>query len=180
MPATIANSTQYNLRNSTNITVPYSRLNIYQRSFFPATIKLWNELEETVKVSQTLSLFKRRVTENRIIAPKPFSCGERKYNIIHCKLRHGCSQLNSDLFRVNLKQSPLCECGNFVEDASHFFFHCNNYSELRRNILPRMRAITPNINIETLLSGNADLSFDATCTLFLLVHKFIKDSARFD
>ena len=180
MPPTVANTIGYDLRNSANITVPYTRLNIYQKSFFPATIKLWNELEEGIKVSPNLSIFKRKITENRVISPKSFSFGDRKCNIIHTKLRHGCSQLNSDLYRVHLLQSPLCECGDSIEDVTHFFLHCTNYTELRRNILPRIRSIMADITVENLLYGHSDLSFGENCTIFLLVHKFIKDSHRFD
>jgi hypothetical protein len=35
-----------------------------------------------------------------------YNIGDRKTNIIHTKLRHRCSGLNADLYRVNLKNDP--------------------------------------------------------------------------
>ena len=115
-----------------------------------------------------------------MIAPKLFYYGDRKYNIIHTKLRHGCSQLNSDLHRVNLRQSPFCECGDFPEDANHFFFYCNTYNDVRRNFMPHLRSIMPYIDVEILLFGHSDLTSEENYNIVLLVLKFIRDSRRFN
>jgi hypothetical protein len=56
-----------------------------------------------------------------------YNIGERKINIIHTKLRHRCSGLNADLYRVNWKNDPRCVCGHLFEDAIHFFLECPLY-----------------------------------------------------
>ena len=61
-----------------------------------------------------------------------YNIDNRKTNIIHTKLRHICSGLNADLYRVNLKNDPRCVCGHLFEDAIHFFLivHFINTIEL--------------------------------------------------
>jgi hypothetical protein len=49
-----------------------------------------------------------------------YNIGDRKTNIIHTKLRHRCSGLNADLYRVDLKNDPRCVCSHLFEDAIHF------------------------------------------------------------
>jgi hypothetical protein len=52
-----------------------------------------------------------------------YNIGDRKTNIIHTKLRHRCSGLNADLFRVNLKNDPRCVYGHLFDDVIHFFLN---------------------------------------------------------
>ena len=44
LPITVGQTNNYNLRNSKNFTIPPGRLSLYQSSFFPSTIRLWNNL----------------------------------------------------------------------------------------------------------------------------------------
>ena len=44
-----------------NYLVPYARTHIYQRSFFPDTIRLWNSLPQSVVSCPTIDSFKREV-----------------------------------------------------------------------------------------------------------------------
>ena len=46
--------------------IPYARTSIYQRSFFPDTIRLWNSLPQTVVSSSTLDSFKEEVQTVKI------------------------------------------------------------------------------------------------------------------
>jgi hypothetical protein len=50
-----------------------------------------------------------------------YSYGCRVLNVLHTRLRHRSSNLNADLFRVNLINDPGCVCGWIIEDAIHFF-----------------------------------------------------------
>ena len=100
-----------------------------------------------------------------------YSFGDRYTNIIHTKLRHNCA-LNSDLYRCNIIDSPLCSCGKakdsfttWAEDCQlccidinpywdiffiifyyHFFFQCTQYSALRNDIFNEIFPIE-NLNI---------------------------------
>jgi hypothetical protein len=61
-------------------------------------------------------------------------CGVKRfvclmYNCLHTRLRHRSSNLNVDLFRVNLTNDLGCVCGWVIEDAIHFFLECCLYVE---------------------------------------------------
>ena len=45
LPDTVGATFSYDLRNSANFEVPFTRLCSCETSFFPSTLKLWNELE---------------------------------------------------------------------------------------------------------------------------------------
>ena len=58
--------------------------------------------------------------------------GERKYNIIHSRM--SCSQLNSNLYKLGVVESPSCSCGAGRETVHHFFYECNKYVILRNEL----------------------------------------------
>ena len=49
---------RYNLRNNNNVTVPYTRLETYKRSFVPYLILLWNSLPKRTRAETNLTEFK--------------------------------------------------------------------------------------------------------------------------
>jgi hypothetical protein len=68
-----------------------------------------------VKSLPTFSKFKKNIQPIQIPVASFYNIGDRKTNIIHTKLRHRCSGLNADLYRVNLKNDPRCVCGHLFE-----------------------------------------------------------------
>ena len=44
-----------------NLLVPYVRTNVCKYSFFPHTASLWNKLQEAIKETQSLDIFKSRM-----------------------------------------------------------------------------------------------------------------------
>lgn len=108
-----------------------------------------------------------------------FTYGDRFFNIIHTRLRHNCV-LNSDLFRCNIINSPLCSCGK-LEDTYHYFFTCNKYKEARNVMLNEIFNIV-NLNIvntHVLLWGDNAISVSENKLLFSLVYRYIKGTKRF-
>ena len=93
LPSNVASKSNYNLRNSQNISTPYSRLKISQDSFFPSAITSWNDLPLQVRQSETVAKFKSSINQQIVSAPKYYSYGKRKLNIIHTKLRYSASLL---------------------------------------------------------------------------------------
>ena len=69
---------------------------------------------------------------------------------MHTKLRHRCSGLSSDLYRVNLKDDQHCVCGHIFEDAFHFFLECPLYQH-DKTLCDCFNNIVP-ISIEYILS----------------------------
>jgi hypothetical protein len=43
-------------------------------------------------------------------SPEYYGEGSRKQSILHARLRHQCSSLNSDLYRMNITNHPKCQC----------------------------------------------------------------------
>ena len=113
-----------------NFTIPPGRLSLYQSSFFPSTIRLWNNLPTDLRNSPCQQMFKNEIRKVYDIPDKPplyFSTGIRIANILHARLRQKCSSLKCDLFRCNLISSCNCDCGNYIESVDHFFLKCNIY-----------------------------------------------------
>ena len=96
---------------------------------------------------------------------------------MHTKLRHGCSSLNYDLFKINLLESPSCRCGYRVENAEHFLLYCTLYDNLRADMINQCQGIE--INIDFLLNGNETISFESNKIVFMSVQQFLKRSKRF-
>ena len=178
LPNTVNEATNYNLRNSQNFDVPFSRLCSFESSFFPSTLRLWNQLDLPTRNSASLSIFKRSIRNTPNKVPSYLLVGERKYNILLTRLRHSCSSLHADLFRVNIIQSPACDCGNNIENTKHYMFECNLYNE-QRNALFLSLTRVPNINLDLLINSSSDFPVETNTTIILAVLKFIKDSGRF-
>ena len=51
----------YNLRNNKKYEVPYSRLCSYGNSYFPSTLRLWNELVQDTRKSSSVLKLKNRI-----------------------------------------------------------------------------------------------------------------------
>ena len=94
-------------------------------------------------------------------------------------MRMGCSQLNSDLCRMGLVQSPLCSCGVSTEDSFHFFFQCNKYTVLRNEFQAKVISLGA-FNLKTVLFGISPNDMSKNQDIFEAVHKYIKFTGRFD
>ena len=105
----------YRLRNSSDIRTIYTNTNLFYNSFYPTTIREWNNLAQEIKDASSVASFKYQFDrETRNCAPPKFySAGSRKEQILHARLRMQCSSLNADLFGKNIIPSPSCSCGGF-------------------------------------------------------------------
>ena len=133
VPRPDQNASCYSLRNANNIRTIQSRTNQYYNSFFPAAIREWNDLPCSDRIVDTVDDFKRQLSQGRVIVPKYFYAGNRSMQILHTRLRTGCSSLNYDLYSKNIIESPLCNCRcGEIENADHFFFRCHLYQIIDR------------------------------------------------
>ena len=110
-----------------------------------------------------------------VTVPIYFYSGERICQILHARLRLGCSSLNADLYRNYLREDNKCTCG-LPETVTHFFYECNNYAFLRNRTIAIIPVPT---NTDILLSGCPLYDNDVNGEIFAQVHKFIIDSNRF-
>lgn len=179
-PSTVGDSNDYSLRINDNfITLP-RRLELYSRSVIPDSIKLWNDLDLSIRNATTLQSFKNKL-KNKFKSPRVssyYTSGECYYTVIQARIRNKCSNLNNDLFYNHLREYPDCSCNNGIEDAEHFFFKCNRYRNERILLFTNTRAYHP-LSSHKLLHGIESLSNEENQTLFLKVQTYIKNTRRF-
>ena len=85
-----------------------------------------------------------------------------------------------DLFRrrVNIKDSPKCQCGYITEDVKHYFLDCPLYIQARTKLFLSL-SFLQYISYEILLFGSSQLSFEENEKIMLSVHSYIKETRRF-
>ena len=171
----VSDTNPYNLRTSDNIQPFRTRTNIFFNSFFPSTIRAWNNLSEEIRNSNTVNSFKNNLHRSRLIPPKFFNAGSRIGQILHARLRMECSTLNAHLYGKNIVPSPSCTCGAF-ESPYHYFFHCPRYVNIRETYL---HSYLESHNTHELLYGKEPVSAQENEALFLSVQEFIVKSKRF-
>ena len=180
LPSTVADNTRYALRNNSDYRIPPFRLSLTNSSFIPSTLRHWNSLDLPLRSLTSLYSFKNSLTSNVPSSPPLyFSFGEHKINILHTKLRHQCSSLKYDLFRVNLVDSPVCYCGHPCENAFHFFCECIIFNNERSILLQNLNILHVDFTLPLLLFGNPQLSTELNTNIFRHVHHYIKSSKRF-
>jgi hypothetical protein len=139
LPPTVFSISDYNLRNNDNYTTPRSSLRMSRASFIPSYVSLWNNLDINIRNSPNISCFKSRIKENTSKPPKYYSEGSRKLSLLHARLRHQCSSLNADLFRINITNDPKCQCGAPFEDPIHYLMECPLYQNERDCLFSNLR-----------------------------------------
>ena len=180
-PNTVNRTNPYPVRNSQNLATMCRRTELFSNSFVPSSAALWNDLPYQLKNSDTLQAFKyglKKVMFTTAIVPSYYNAGERYFSVIHARMRNGCSNLNSDLFRNHLTPNETCDCGVEKEDAEHFFFKCNKYTNARQKLFQSTRRFHP-ISCSKLLLGISNISDKDNSFLFTEVQKYIKDTNRF-
>ena len=69
------------------------------------------------------------------------------------------SDLREDLFAINLAETPICECGNGIEDAEHFFQDCTQYNIHRAKTYLKFNVDLREYEVEDLLEGNQEWTY---------------------
>ena len=64
IPASVEDSTIYNLRNANNLRHTLTRTQLYYRSFLPSSIRAWNDLALEVRQSSSIQSFKYQLSKN--------------------------------------------------------------------------------------------------------------------
>ena len=154
--------TRYNLRTANKIPPITARTQTYQNSFLPATICIWNDIPLSVRSLPSLTSFKQSLNSNMSKSKSIFSFGSRSAQILHTRLRLGCSSLNFDLHRRSIVDSPLCRCGS-VETVDHFLLHCPLLADISVRFLSDMPC--PPF-LQNLLIGIENLSTDQNKVIF--------------
>ena len=172
--------TGYTLRNNDLLPTFRSRINIFQKSFFPRTINDWNLLSSDIRNSSSLYSFKLKLKDIKHKPPDWFYHGERKWSMIHSRLRLLCSELNDHLFsHLHVIDDPSCPCGNGRETAKHFLLECPLFTNERTIMLSDINSIGIPPSLSNLLYGCDKYSVELNVKLFESVQNFLKSSERF-
>ncbi|KAK3108292.1 hypothetical protein FSP39_005044 [Pinctada imbricata] len=165
----------YSTRNRSDFEQIHARTNLYRNSFFPDTVKKWNNLPQNVREDNSVSNLKLYLFKDNKQHPY-FNTGTRKGQILHSRLRMNCSSLNSTLFHKNISDSPFCSCGS-IETARHYLLHCSNFANIRTRTLNQL---SQTYDFKTLLYGDPSLTHDENTLIFETVQEYILESKRFD
>ena len=122
LPNRVNEISTYNLRNRNDFEIPFSRSVYMSHRSSHQHFKIWNELDTRIRTAPTFFQFKSNIKTIPDKVEDYTKVGERKYNMILARIRHRCSNLRSDLFRVNIIPDPICSGGAPSESAEHYFF----------------------------------------------------------
>ena len=112
----------------------------FNNSFFPKTLKLWNNLPVHLR---TLNLQDFKLELSSIMKPKRnrlYNIGSKFGNAIHTQIRLNCSQLNSHLYSFGLSSTPYCLC-QAQETTKHFLLECFLYSNERHELFEKLKGV---------------------------------------
>jgi hypothetical protein len=132
-PPLTRDRTLYNLRSNMNITTPQQRTATYQNSFFPQTIKDWNNLDRASRTLPSIGSFKEFLRKSTgLNTNKLFHHDSSKAAISQTRMRLGLSGLSSHRHDYNHINNPKClTCSAKKEDPTHYFLLCPTFATHR-------------------------------------------------
>ena len=119
---------------------------------------MWNNLDKKFKSVPSLSLFKSNIKSGE--KPRKIFINEERFiNVMHSRLRMGCSPLKSHLCLImHVIDDSTCECGALIESPRHYFLECPLYTGPRNLMIRSIEAVT-DCNINTILFGKRELNY---------------------
>ena len=160
-------------------------------SFYPNSVKIWNDIGPELRQSVSLSAFKSEII--KIIRPDRrdvFNIHEPKAMSRLFQLRVGLSPLKHHKKSHKFKDTPtdLCLCQMSAETTEHFLIQCDRYTDVRNNLFQEINPILisnglhvpNNMLVKFLLYGDNSISIDDNKAVLTATLKFILKSTRFD
>ena len=101
----VASRNRYNVRSASalNQSLVKTRLGLFNNSFLPSATRLWNILPQDIKTISDHCTFKRALSHKSHVANSNlFNFGERKWNVIHARIRMKCSILKAHLYDMHI------------------------------------------------------------------------------
>ena len=167
----------------------HCRTDCFKNSFFSSTLNDWYNFDETIKNSESISIFKSKLLS--FIRPLESNV----YNIFDpiglkflTRLRLGFSHLNEHRFRHNFQDcmNPLCSCILEIENTSHYLLHCHHFSQYRiglmnsvKSILENFESLSDNVKNDILLYGDSHLDENKNRFILEATLTYIKSTDRF-
>ena len=140
----------------------YTSTNRFSHTYFQNCMREWNQSDESIKSSPTISVFKRELI--RLIRPQKRSLfgfhGIEGVRLL-TRLRVEFSDLREHRFRHNFQcSSPMCFCQTGIENNEYFLLHCPCHSSHHRDLLDRTSNV---VDVDPENLSSTDL-----CNLFLM------------
>ena len=177
LPNHLHQNINYNLRNRNNLATIRTRTIHFSNSFFPSQIAEWNKIPENIRFIGSLNDFKSHLKANDKSCKPYMYTGTRYGQVIHARLRMGCSALRYHLYSMKIVEDKGCICGHDIEDTEHYLIHCQRYQNIRHILHSSpIREIT----VKKLLFGDPTATNKANTILFQKVTEYILQSKRFD
>ena len=152
LPTSVRQRNRYNVRTGYNLSLIRARTNLFNTSFFPSTVRLWNDLPPATRNAEYLDEFKGKLNHNKPKANPLFYIGSRRASVLQARLRMKCSMLKADLFKNGLIDCPKCACGIANEDDFHYFVECAKFRIERDRLQNAVIPLAP-FTVQTLLFG---------------------------
>ena len=180
----------YRTRNVDNIPQFNVRQTFFRNSYFPSIVTEWNNLDKSIRNSESFSIFKKNIL--KFIRPSPnsiFNCHNPKGVKLLRRLRLDLSHLRDHKFKHSFQDSlnPICNCGTDVETTTHYLLHCPLFSDERLILINGIRNIDSNIlNLidsrfsEVLLFGNSSFNNSKNTFIINTTIEYIVSSKRFE
>ena len=161
----------------------------YMNSFFPDSIRIWNNIDSVFHDCNTIENFKKNIIA--LIRPKPkpiFNIHDPIGLKYIFQLRVGLSPLKCHKKSHKFADTPddWCDCKYGPENTCHFLFYCPLYQNSRTNLINSVNqiivpypAIDIGVNTNLFLYGNSLLTSVENKNILLSTITFIKASGRF-
>ena len=170
--------------------IPFTRTERYENSFFPYTIKAWNNLDDEAKSKPSVESFKKYVNSNYLRSPGNPTFGIRdSFGIkLLTKIRVNFSDLRDHRFHHNFNcRIPVCRCGLEDETSAHYFLRCPLFTNERATLLSKISdvihsdvSVLPHEHLlHILLYGSNVYNIVANKLIVSETITFIRNSGRF-
>ena len=167
----------------------HCRTNCFNYSFLPSTLKDLFNLNASIRNSESLTIFKRRLLS--FIRP----IQSNAYNIFDpiglkslTRLRLGCSHLNEHKFRHNFQYclNPLCSCSLEIEDTVPYHLHYHHFFQYRFDLMNSVKSFSDNfgsfsdnVKRDILLYGDSRFDISKNKQILEATITYIKNTERF-
>ena len=167
----------------------HCRTDCFKYSFFPSALRDWFKLDEAIRNSESISIFKNKLLS--FIRPVQNSIhnivDQKGIKLLTC-LRLDFSHLNEHRFRHNFENclNPLCSCSLEIENTVHYLLHCHHFSTFRIDLMNSVKSVynnfeslSDNAKKDVLLYGDPFLDQNKNKFILEATIDYIKISERF-
>ena len=129
----------------------HCRTAYHHNSFFPSSVRIWNNLPQNIKESKSFASFKKALSSHYNQNKVPcyyYNVGSRQAEILHARLRMRCTSLKQHLFLRNIEPDPYCTNCNLhqVEAIEHYLLKCPKYSNQRTDLINSLNTVVQPVN----------------------------------